>query len=148
MTTVFTTNFRFVQSVVTDRNGSHYQSWNCHTDDYQSHGRPVSRQTSRATCQPTVMRDWWCDPARLVARWRTTCLWPLVICNRRFWTWLSTLLRPNLLVRSPTTCKTNGTICQRLICESSYFVVLYRSWHGRKPGVTGALGGNFSEISI
>ena len=55
-----------------------YLILNCH----QSHDRPVSRQTSRATCQPTIMRDWWYDPARLVARSCTTCLRPLAICNR------------------------------------------------------------------
>ena len=37
-----------------------------------SQGRPVSRQTSRATCQSTIMHDWWHDPAWLVARSNTT----------------------------------------------------------------------------
>ena len=41
----------------------------------QSHGRSVSRQTSRATYQPTIMPDWWYDPARLVARSCTICVW-------------------------------------------------------------------------
>ena len=49
----------------------------------QSHGRPVSRQTSRATCHPAIMRDWCYDPAQLVVRSCTTCLQPLVVCNRR-----------------------------------------------------------------
>ena len=42
-----------------------------HNWDDQSYGHPVSHQTSRVNCQSTIMRDWWYDPARLVA------------CNRR-----------------------------------------------------------------
>ena len=49
----------------------------------QSHGCPISRQTSRMTCQPIIMHDWWHNLAWLVARSCMTCLWPLAICNRR-----------------------------------------------------------------
>ena len=51
----------------------------------QSHGGPVSRQTKCATCEPTIMRDWWYDLARLVARSCTTYLRHLAICNRGSW---------------------------------------------------------------
>ena len=64
--------YKVVQPVVTDRNISYYQSWICSTNG----------TTSRATCQPTIMRDCWYDPARLVARSCTTCLRSFVICNR------------------------------------------------------------------
>ena len=47
----------------------------------QSHGRPVNRQTSPATCQSTIMRDWWYDhvTAWFVTRfnlWLRHNLWP------------------------------------------------------------------------
>ena len=49
----------------------------------QSHGRPVSHQTIRVTSQPTIMHEWWNDPARLVSRSCATCLRTITTYNRR-----------------------------------------------------------------
>ena len=86
--------------------------------------RPVARLVSPRSCaiDSATLHDWSHDHVRPVCD-----LMRFVIASPEFWTWPSTLLRPNLLVRSPTTSKINRTICQQFICDSSYYVVVYRS---------------------
>ena len=83
----------------------------------QSHGRPASRKTTRTTCRTRSCAM--IDGANVI-EWSHAHVRPsrdflrFVIAGPEFWTWPSTLLRPNLLVRSPT-------ICPRFICDLSYF---------------------------
>ena len=121
--------YKIMQPVVTDRKISYYQAWNCSTNGTtnriftQSVARPVARIVSPRSCaiDGTTLYD-------SHDRIRPVCdLLRFLITGPEFWTWPSTLLRPNLLVRSPTTSKINLTICQRFVCDSSSFVVVYRS---------------------
>ena len=122
--------YKIVQPVVTDRKISYHQAWNYSTNGTtnrmvtQSVARPVARLVSPRSCaiDGTTLYDWSHDRIRPVCD-----LLRFLITGPEFWTWPSTLLRPNFLVRSPTTSKINHTICQRFVCDSSSFVVVYSS---------------------
>ena len=127
MTTGRTTNFKVVQPVVTTQLLPSRETVAQMT-------RPIAWSPSQS---PEQSRDLSAhNHARLMGRPCTTgrthvrlgCdLLRFIIAGAEIWTWPSTLLRPHLLVRSPTTFKIKRTICQRFICDSSYFVVVYRS---------------------
>ena len=106
MTTGCASNFKVVHPVVTDRNRSYRQSGNCATNGTtnrmfaQSVARQVARLVSPRSCtiDSKTLHDWSHDHVRPVC----DLLW-FMIAGPEFWTWPSTLLRPNLVVRSPTT---------------------------------------------
>ena len=77
---------------------------------------------------------WWYDHMRLEVRPCKTCL-RLVIAALKFWTWLSTLLRLIVLVRSPTTTTISGMLSLWSDSNSNSF----RSSPGRRFGVTVAI---------
>ena len=54
----------FSLKVVTDRNRSYYLSWNY--TEWQDQSSQAIRQTICATYLPTMIHDWWYDPARPV----------------------------------------------------------------------------------
>ena len=123
MTTGCTTKFKFVQPVVTYRNKSYYQSWNCCTNGTTNHmvaqsvARPVPRLGIAWSCaiDGTTLHDWSHDNMRHICD-----LLRFITADPEFWTWPPALLRPNLLVRSPTTSKIKRMICQCFNCDSSY----------------------------
>ena len=71
---------KVVQPVVTDRNRSYYQSWNCSINGTTN--RLVVQSIARPVAWLVSPRSWY-DPARLVTRSCTTCSRFLAICNRR-----------------------------------------------------------------
>ena len=128
MTTGYMTNIRSCNQsslIVIDRTTSH--------ESVRKVARPIawspsqsadhSRLVSPRSCavDGTTLHEWSHDHVRPIC----DILW-FVIAGPEFWTWPSTLLWPNLLVRSPTTSKINCTIIQQFFCNSSYFVVAYR----------------------
>ena len=113
-----------MKPVVTDRNKSHYQSWNCSTN-----GTTVLVERSPNQSCDLYAHDHVIIGATLHNRSyghvRHVCdLLTFVIAGPVFSTWPSTLLPPDLFVRPPTTSGINRSICRRFICESSYFVIV------------------------
>ena len=114
MTTGCTTNVKVVQPVVSDRNNIDITT---SRETVPQMARPIAWspcQLPDQSCDmsPTIIRDRWHDPVRLVARSCTTCLRPLTICNRRSRVLNMTIdLAATKFARtSPTTSKINRTI--------------------------------------
>ena len=89
----------------------------------QSVTRPITWLVNPRSCAivGATLHDWSHDDVQPVCD-----LLRFAIAGPEFWTWPSILLRPSLLVRSPTTSKINHTICQRFICD--YFLFCGRRY--------------------